>query len=169
MATCNYSKRNAQAYYVINSSDEDELGLKLENVEYYGELNGMRKDSDGLLYKEYFFRDGCISECLLGTVDYNGGYYENGNLDWEISFNTCGGEYIYFSDFFGVEDFASAVADYISDYYEVEDKPSLERLIAANLQKIVRELDGFCESNCDELWERLGCFNNGSALYKRVA
>lgn len=197
MGTCNFSKRFAADYYVVDgrryfNSDGEEIEKWEEGCEVFDDTDyvlddivevakscGWESGDRDCLCKKWEDEDlvlGTTPFEILTKVEFLPGYYEAGNLDWDIRVRIPGSWFdVNLSDFYTIEDFADDVSyafmDYEDGWNEGLKKMQLKNIVKKMLDKI-REVglkaDEFCKSVCTGVYAVSARFSNGETWYTKI-
>lgn len=197
MSTANFSLQNAKHYYILKDETVDEDGNEVlrdwidwqildEDIQYMGGLSGFTpiprdnrewRDRYGidspLLDKEYQNKY-YLFEAGIGL---NSGYYYGACFDFDISCSVSYGRFN-LSEYNDLQEYAEALADDLLEWGELSDwneglkvmnRLKVEKYLLKELQKVVDECEKIMAENCEEKYNCVGHFNDGSALYEKIA
>jgi len=189
MGTTNFSKINAQNYYVVENKtirDIQEAAKNRPDGERFRIMNepehGARYHRDeGTVILEFKWGDVQLSRnyCfnLYGKIIVRPGYYQDATLDWDF-------EAVGWNDRFSMNDYddLEAIARDIFedwDYCErgTDWNAGIKKMQEANIHKKINEalegvisyLEGVCADLVgDNIFERGGLFSDGTCVYHKV-
>ena len=143
MATGNFSKVNAKNYYVIYGTYKDENGEDVQRDSW--DFDDLRefiredgretklfpeesneyvdRDAKELCYGSYythFGKNGFLTDTtIVRTIIMRSGYYEGGNLDWEIEITSPNGFSFKLSEYDSLENLVEDYMDSVRDYVDM--------------------------------------------------
>lgn len=206
MATGNFSKVNAKNYYVIYGTYKDENGEEIQRDSWdFDDLREcIREDgretklftekSDGWVdrdaqelccesYDTHFGKSDFLTDTrIVRTIIMRNGYYEGGNLDWDIEITSPDGcnfklsEYDSLEDL--IEDYMRSIRDYVdrwgADYgwnmgtYKMHKK-NIEKWLTKIIENEEEICEKFCKENCEDVYVVSARFSNGETWYSKVS
>lgn len=196
MATANFSVKNASKYFIFGDYTENEEGEEVlrdyddwcfldDDIQYQGTLSGftpIRRDNKAwcnmyalgtsLLDKEFKNKYYTFS----AGIGLNSGYYSGACFDFDISVSVSYGDET-LSDYRDIQEFAEVLAEDLLDWGELSDwtpgikamnRKKVETYLYEELQKVVADCEKFMAENCEEVYNCVGHFSDGSAVYEKV-
>lgn len=177
MGTCNFSiPTNARAYYVIES---DDFCNPIEDIHMMAEALELDCTPEDETVRSYYsndktnaleFRDSRGDLWAKMHVQYMPGYYEAGNLDYDIEIDGYS-----LSNFDGIDDMAQELAEnYLTDRYgdpiynagmmKIQTRNQKKRFLAY-LNELAERMEDVLKSLASETLIRAATFSNGEAIY----
>lgn len=198
MGTCNFHKRFASAYFVVDGKRyfndageeldeweegchvEDDTEFLLEDIVECAKEWGWKPGDKDFLVKKWEDVDlmlGHINIEIQTEIEVNPGYYEACNLDWDIRLHIPGTGYdVHLSDFYNIEDLGDDIYDAFSWYEDVWNE-GIKKMQKKNIVKKaldrIREVglaaDEFCKKVCTGVYGVYAHFSNGETWYAKIA
>lgn len=206
MATGNFSKVNAKNYYVIYGTYKDENGEDVQRDSW--DFDDLRefiredgretklfteesnewvdRDAQELCYDSYythFGKNGILTDTtIVRTIIMRSGYYEGGNLDWEIEIQSPNGFRFKLSEYDSLEnlvkDYMDSIRDCVerwgADYgwnlgtFKIQRK-NMEKWLTKIIENEEEICEKFCKENCEDVYVVSARFSNGETWYSKVS
>ena len=196
MGTTNFSKINAQHYYVVeNIEDCDETISNIqaaaknrpdgERFRIMNELeHGARYHRDeGTVILDVSCADVFLTSeyCmnLYGKIILRPGYYQDATLDWDFNIVGCGDQW-HMNDYDNIDDLANDILQdwiYYADYYFMKwnggltkiHTPRVRRKIAEAVASLAEELESICNDlTGGNAYGRGSIMGDGTCFYHRL-
>lgn len=189
MATSNFLTINTKNIYAIKWDGDVEKtisklqykGVTLFHFIDYRErsfYNNRNYEGENILYQDYklssFPKIEANIQIIIEIVVRNG-YYENGNLDFDL---LIGDDYPYdyhLSDYDGniislADDMANSYATlYFEDEKEHENEINeYKAFLKHEFEEACNYANDVLKALCDEQYKLIGCFNNGNGVYEKI-
>jgi hypothetical protein len=189
MATSNFLTINTKNIYAIKwDGDVEKTISKLQYkgtslfdfIDYRASCynNNHRFEGENILYKEYKTSSFPKIEANIYIdieIVVRNGYYENGNLDFDLVIEDDYGYKYHLSDYYGnIASFADDIANsyvelYFEDYKEHENEINeYKAFLEHEFEEACNYANNVLKALCNEAYQVIGTFNNGACVYEKL-